>query len=232
MMTAQAPTIPAGGLVVFDFDHTLFRGDSGSGLIGWMLRRNPLRLLIALLASPLIAPLFLWVHARRFAISVYLWIATVGLRERDALDVVIAEYVDRNSDDLRARLLPVGLAALQAHRASGDQVVIATGASAVLARAILSLAMDVDVPVIGSISGPYCGGRVTTRHCHGANKVRMLQAAGFDAPIARAYSDSTADLPLLRAAREPVVVNPRQQRIAVFRRGLGADVPMLEWGGR
>ncbi len=232
MTATQAPAIPAGGLVVFDFDHTLFRGDSGTALMLWMLRRNPLRKLTALLASPLIAPLFLWIPSRRLAISVFLWIATVGLRERGGSDALIAEFAACNAVALRARLLPLGLAALQTHRSGGDTVVIATGASAVLARAILSLAIDADLPIVGSISGPRWGGHTTRWHCHSENKLRMLRKAGFDAPIVRAYSDSTADLPLLRAARDPVVVNPRPQRVAMFRRVLGMDVPILDWGGR
>ncbi len=32
----------------------------------------------------------------------------------------------------------------------------------------------------------------------------MLREAGFDAAVAVAYSDSTADLPLLQAAAQPV----------------------------
>ncbi len=232
MTATQAPAIPAGGLVVFDFDHTLFRGDSGTGLMLWMLRRNPLRMLAAFVVSPLIAPLFLWPSRRRFPISVWLWIATVGLRQRSDPAAFIADYVACNADALRARLLPAAIAAMNAHRIGGDRVVIATGATDALACAILSLAMEVDVPVVGSVSATRWGGRVTTRHCHAEHKVQMLREAGFTAPIVRAYSDSTADLPLLRAAREPVVVNPRPGQVAVFRRELGEDVPVLDWGGR
>ncbi len=102
MTSTQAPYIPVGGLVVFDFDHTLFRGDSGTGLMLWLLRRNPLRWLAALVVSPLIAPIFLWPSQRRFPISVWLWIATVGLRQRNDLEAFIADYVARNADVLRA----------------------------------------------------------------------------------------------------------------------------------
>ena len=109
---------------------------------------------------------------------------------------------------------------------------IATGAPAALVHEILALGAIADLPVIGSISASRWGGRTTVRHCHAQAKVTMLREAGFVAPIVRAYSDSTADLPLLRAAREPVVVNPRPRRIAVFRRALGVDVPVLDWGGR
>lgn len=44
-------------LVVFDFDHTLYDGDSGSHLFAWLIKRNPLRLLVALLASPILGPM-------------------------------------------------------------------------------------------------------------------------------------------------------------------------------
>ncbi|HTA64832.1 MAG TPA: haloacid dehalogenase-like hydrolase [Xanthomonadaceae bacterium] len=121
---------------------------------------------------------------------------------------------------------------MRAHRAGGDPVVIATGASAALARSILGLAADADLPIVGSRSAPCWVGRIVTQHCHAENKLRMLREAGFDAPIVRAYSDSTADLPLLRAVREPVVVNPRPRRVAEFRRALGLNVPILDWGGR
>ena len=232
MTAAQAPAIPAGGLVVFDFDHTLFRGDSGTGLMVWMLRSNPLRAIVAMLASPLIAPLFLWPSTRRIPISIYLWIATIGVGDGGIPAARIADYVGRNAVDLRARLHPAALAALHAHRAGGDAVVIATGAPAPLVHAILALATDIALPVIGSTSAPCWGGRMTARHCHAENKLSMLREAGFEAPIVRAYSDSTADLPLLRAAREPVVVNPRPRRVPIFRDALGVRVPVLEWGGR
>ena len=58
----------------------------------------------------------------------------------------------------------------------------------------------------------------------------MLREAGYDAPIAIAYSDSSADLPLLRAASRPVVVNPKADRVDLFRRVLPPGTPILNWG--
>ena len=44
-MSLAGPRYPAARadapLVVFDFDHTLYDGDSGSHLIRWMIRRSP-----------------------------------------------------------------------------------------------------------------------------------------------------------------------------------------------
>jgi len=216
-------------LVVFDFDHTLYDGDSGGHLVMWLIKRSWLRRLGALLATPVLLPLVAFLPTRRFGISGYLWIGTLGLHERRALDQLIDRYVTHDEARIRARLLPRALEVLQRHRDAGDRVVVATGAPPELARAILDFVAHQDLPVIGSLSRPFLGGLVTREHCHHANKMRMVRAAGY-APIDIAYSDSAADLPLLQAARAPVVVNPKRGREAFFRRVLPPGTPILNWG--
>jgi len=222
-MTATPP------LVVFDFDHTLYDGDSGGHLVMWLIKRSWLRRLGALLATPVLLPLVAFLPTRRFGISGYLWIGTLGLHERRALDKLIDRYVTHDEARIRARLLPKALEVLQRHRDAGDRVVVATGAPPELARAILDFVAHQDLPVIGSLSRPFLGGLVTREHCHHANKMRMVRAAGYG-PIDIAYSDSAADLPLLQAARAPVVVNPKRGREAYFRRVLPPGTPILNWG--
>ena len=51
----------------------------------------------------------------------------------------------------------------------------------------------------------------------------------YTQPVARAYSDSSADLPLLQAAAQPVVVNPKPSRVDLFRRALPPGTPILHW---
>lgn len=216
-------------LVVFDFDHTLYDGDSGAHLVAWLLKRRAWRKALAVLATPLLLPLVAWLPTRRHGISGYLWIGTVG----DALPIegLIDAYVAANAASIRARLLPPALAVLHRHRAAGDEVVVATGAPPELARAILDFVAHQDLPVVGSLGRRLLGGYVTDQHCHAENKMRMLRARGFGA-VETAYSDSSADLPLLRAARRPVVVNPKPGRVAMFRRVLPTGTPILNWGCR
>ncbi len=216
-------------LVVFDFDHTLYDGDSGAHLVAWLLKRRAWRKALAVLATPLLLPLVAWLPTRRHGISGYLWIGTVG----DALPIegLIDAYVAANAASIRARLLPPALAVLHRHRAAGDEVVVATGAPPELARAILDFVAHQDLPVVGSLGRRLLGGYVTDQHCHAENKMRMLRARGFGA-VETAYSDSSADLPLLRAARRPVVVNPKPGRVAMFRRVLPPGTPILNWGCR
>lgn len=215
-------------LVVFDFDHTLYAGDSGTHLFRWLIMRAWWRRLLALLLAPFAGPLVAFLPTRRAGISAFVWAGTVC--ERAPLDALIDCYVALHAEALRARLLPVGLEVFARHRAAGDCVVVATGAPPELARAILALAGHGDVPVIGTLLGPRLGGMGARRHCHHAMKMTMLRAAGYTQPVAQAYSDSSADLPLLQAAAQPVVVNPKRARVAMFRRVLPPGTPILNWG--
>ncbi|QDH71064.1 haloacid dehalogenase-like hydrolase [Marilutibacter alkalisoli] len=217
-------------LVVFDFDHTLYDGDSGSHLFLWLIRRSVWRSLLALLIAPLFGPLVAFLPTRRLGISGFVWAGTVGLHGRHDLDALIDQYVDAHREQIRKRLLPIALEVFREHRENGDRVVVATGAPPELARAILAFVAHEDVPVVGTEVGPRLGGIGPGRHCHHQMKMTMLREAGFDSPMWKAYSDSSADLPLLQAAAEPVVVNPKHGRVRMFREVLPAGTPILNWG--
>ena len=217
-------------LVVFDFDHTLYDGDSGSHLFKWLIQRAWWRTALALLAALVAGPMVAFLPSRRAGISVFVWIGTVGLHRRRDLDALIDAYVATHVDAIKARLLPIALEVLRAHREAGDRVVVATGAPPELARAILAFVAHEDVPVVGTLVGPKFGAVAAIRHCHHAMKMTMLRDAGFVQPVARAYSDSSADLPLLQAATHPVVVNPKAGSVDMFRKVLPAGTPILNWG--
>ena len=217
-------------LVVFDFDHTLYHGDSGSHLFKWLIRRSWWRTLLAVLISPVFAPLIAFLPTRRVGIGAFVWAGTVGFHRRRDLDALIDRYVATHTSEIEQRLLPIALAVLHRHREQGDRVVIATGAPPELARAILAFVAHEDVPVVGTLVGPRLGGIGATRHCHHEMKMTMLRDAGYTGPIAIAYSDSSVDLPLLKAALKPVVVNPKAAQVALFEHTLPAGTPILNWG--
>ncbi len=225
------PAAAAGApLVVFDFDHTLYDGDSGGHLFKWLIRRSWWRTLLATLIAPVFAPLIAFLPTRRVGIGAFVWAGTVGFHRRRDLDALIDRYVATHAGELQRRLLPVALAVLHRHRERGDRVVVATGAPPELARAILAFVAHEDVPVIGTLVGPRLGGIGATRHCHHEMKMTMLREAGYTGAVAMAYSDSSVDLPLLKAALKPVVVNPKAAQVALFRRELPAGTPILNWG--
>jgi phosphatidylglycerophosphatase C len=229
-MSADAVASRSAPLVVFDFDHTLYNGDSGGDMVQWLLRRNPVRACAAIVASLVLLPMIAFLPTRRRGISGYLWIGTFGLRDYHDLNALIRQFVTARAARLRAALLPIGIGVLEQHLAAGDRVVIATGAPPELARSILAFVAHEQVPVVGSHEAPRWGGLVTVDHCHARNKLGCLVRAGFGGPIAVAYSDSSADLPLLLAAARPVVVNPKAARVSMFHRVLPAGTPILNWG--
>lgn len=231
-MSAYVYPTPAADapLVVFDFDHTLYDGDSGSHLFKWLIARNAWRKCLALLIAPIAGPMVAWMPTRRRGISAFVWVGTLGMRTVADFDAATDRYVAAHTDVIKPRLLPIALDVLRAHRAAGDRVVIATGAPPELARAILAFVAHEDLPVIGTQVGPKFGAIGAIRHCHYRMKMTMIRDAGFTAPVDKAYSDSSADLPLLQAAQHPVVVNPKAKRIAMFRRVLPAGTPILNWG--
>ena len=160
------------------------------------------------------------------------WSATLG----GALSLLIFSAV---AWQLRTINLP-DLAAMADYGAriaamlkAGDVVALEGGLGAgktTLARAILAFVAHEDVPVVGTLVGPKLGAVGAIRHCHHAMKMTMLREAGFTGDVATAYTDSSADLPLLRAARVPVVVNPKASRVAMFRAELPPGTPILNWG--
>jgi phosphatidylglycerophosphatase C len=230
MASGQGGAAATRPLVVFDFDHTLYEGDSGGDLVRWLIRRSWLRMLATIPASIVLLPMLAVVVTRRRGISGYLWLGTFGLRDYRDLNALIHRYVAARTEHLRAALLPLAIKVLEQHLAAGDRVVIATGAPPALAHAILEFVAHSAVPVVGSHEAPFLGGLVTVEHCHHENKLRCLQRQGYGGLITVAYSDSSADLPLLQAARHPVVVNPKQSSVAMFRRVLPPGTPMLNWG--
>jgi len=215
--------------VVFDFDHTLYDGDSGQHLVAWLLGRHYWRRLLALAISPLFAPMIAHLSTRRSGLSAFVWAGTLGMAPRPGLSPLLQGYLADHATSLRARLLPAALNVLQQHLDAGDRVVIATGAPPALARGILALAGYGQLPVLGTEVSAFLGGFRIARHCHFKEKMRMLHEAGWS-EIEIAYSDSSADLPLLKAARHPVVVNPRHARVAMFQRVLPQGTPILNWG--
>ena len=79
MRTHPTPAADA-PLVVFDFDHTLYDGDSGSHLFKWLIKRNAWRKLLALLIAPVFAPMIAFMPTRRRGISAFVWVGTLGMR--------------------------------------------------------------------------------------------------------------------------------------------------------
>lgn len=141
-----------------------------------------------------------------------------GTRE----DVFAMRCADWFEEYVAPHVASRGREAVARHRARGDIVAIATGATPYAARPLAAalgiehvVATELEVDPLGRFTG-----RTNKPLSYGEGKVTRSRALagqlGFELGDATFYSDSVTDLPLLEAVREPVAVNPdpRLRRIA------------------
>lgn len=200
-------------VVVYDFDGTLVRGDSGDAFMRWLLARDWRRRLAAFAVAPVGLPMLLWPRMRRRGVSLFLWLATVGLDDR-AFEDALREFCAVH----RIRPIEPVLQCLVRDVAAGHRVVIATGALEGLAMHLLGQ-LDLATPpeLVGSTMERFAGGYVVGVQANGRAKLRRLALAGIHPPFDQAYSDSASDLPLLAASVERVLVASNPALIARIR---------------
>jgi len=117
---------------------------------------------------------------------------------------------------MQPRLYPEALAAIAAHRARGERVVLVTGSIdfliAPLARHLGVRAADTLAVTLAEENGRFTG-ELTGPPLSDEEKARAVRAyaarEGLDLAAGTAYGDSGADLPMLAAVGHAVVVNPK-----------------------
>lgn len=221
----SAAVKPVPATIVFDFDGTLIHGDCGVDFLRWMLGRNPLRWLPALLLTPLLGPAMQLTPTRRYAVSTYLWLATAGLKPT-RFDALLARFVEHYP----LRPVAESVQALKEEVSRGHRVVIATGAFHPLADALLRrMELRHQVSLIGSHARRWAGGLIVGAHCNREAKVKQLHEHGFPGPYLRAYSDSWSDHPLLDQAQLPILVNGDERTRRRLRKRYGKPLRVVVW---
>ncbi|PKM06434.1 MAG: hypothetical protein CVV17_02300 [Gammaproteobacteria bacterium HGW-Gammaproteobacteria-7] len=212
--------------VLFDFDGTLVRGDSGARFLKAMIEPSLPRRVLALAGVPLLLPAFSWWRSARAMTSAYLWLATVG-RNADELDAMRRAFIARCVGRQDALLIAPAVQRLVGHLDAGHRVAIVTGSEERLARELWAALGGPAVPVwVGSRFRAGLGGWLPERHCFGPRKLHALAEAGIHPPFHTVYTDSARDLPLLRHARTPVLVAPGRSTLRRVRREFG-DVEVI-----
>lgn len=214
--------------VLFDFDGTLVRGDTAAALLRDLLGSDPLRRLVAGLSFPLLAPAFGWWRSAWLPASFYTWLATVG-RTEQALAEAREDFLRQCALRREQLLIAPAVARLHAHLASGERVVIVTGAEQKLARDLWRALGQPEVEVVGSRVRPALGGYVGVEHTVGPRKLDALARAGIRPPFAAVYSDSARDLPLLCETARPVLVGPDRRSLERVEKRLRGAYEVLGW---
>ena len=212
------------GTVVFDLDKVLLGGDASTLFLHGRLRQSPRRLLLLLLAAPLLFPGSLIPQIRPLAARVMTRIAVGGRPDSD-VEAVASAYGEALGRKPEAAVADA-IACVQEHRRRGEVVVVATGCEETLARGFLAAIGLGDLDVVGS-TGRLWPPRV--ERAMGESKVARLSGRGYPPPWAAAYSDSASDLPLFAGTPRPVLVNAGEKTAEQVARTLGRRPETRTW---
>ncbi|MBB3227859.1 phosphatidylglycerophosphatase C [Luteibacter sp. Sphag1AF] len=215
-------------VVLFDFDGVIVRDQTLELFIRERIaRRGSWRLLFVLPLIPFVPFLLPSPAGNRFLARVFLRVATFG-RSEAVYRRRVAEF-----GRLYARrpgvFLRDAVATLRRHVDAGDRVVVVTGNDAPLIEAILDEVRLGGFELLASRTrGGLFGVRLVS-HNVGKEKVAVLKAAGVPLPAAIAYTDSLSDLPLLRAATTPFIVNPDAKLSKKAAKAIGSALQTVHW---
>ncbi len=173
----------------YDFDNTIFRGDSTARFLAFLLRRKP----------ALARYVFIWAWAAaKYALRLTdktrmkQKIYSVFSRVED-MDALVEEFWRKNASRVKSFYL-------EGRRP--DDIVISASPEFLLRGICADLGVGLLIASrVDSATGGYDG-----LNCHGEEKVRRLREAAPDAAIGEFYSDSHSDEPMARIARKAFLV--------------------------
>lgn len=225
--SARADEAGTPPVVLFDFDGVLLHGDAFTLFIRERFRRAWWRLLPGIPLLPLLGVLACRRRGRLAAGRLLARIALLGVDERR-----YQTLVDRFAEDLvkaSRRVSRMAVASLRQQLLAGARVLIVSGCEERLLCAILAELGITDMEVIASRVEWRLSGMRVVWHNVGVRKIARLASHGIEPPWDEAISDSWSDLPILAAARDPVLVNATPKLCKRVEKALGRSVRRVEW---
>jgi HAD superfamily hydrolase (TIGR01490 family) len=196
--------------VFFDLDDSLINKDASSLWIKWRAKFDRWAIVEAIQALASLYRAYKKGKVSHWRLSTYYRTRTKGMS--------LTDYQNHIDDFFRERghlyIYPQAASLLFAYHRQGTKLVLITGQDEIMAKAYAD-ALGLDF-VIGNRFNTKDGKIIglTKPLCYGQGKVEMAQQfakeQGFELSQAVFYSDSHADLPLLEAVKQPVVLNPNQ----------------------
>ncbi len=209
-MTSSQP------IAFFDLDHTLLDGANGNLVVMYMVKKRLLGMEAIWKAVKFTA---LYRLNRLPREEVYRW--TFQECGKYPIHELVRMLDEAYEACVMPRLYREGADCIASHRERGHRTVIATAAGEYMCEKVrVQLGADDKIAAKAPVRNGYLTDELERPLPYGEGKAELARAYasahGVDLDACYFYSDSVADLPLLRAVGHPVAVNPQRglRRIA------------------
>ncbi|MFZ8199965.1 HAD-IB family phosphatase [Alteromonas portus] len=217
-------------LVLFDFDKTIINRDTGAAYVKFMVCRNPMRLSMCFITTPLYIPFLLHKNTKFIGFSIILWLATFGMSIKKVVRLR-RSFIRRYLNESATIIFKDAVQHLQLHTSNADQVVVVSGASQWMVKAIFVAASLPKVEFVCSEEAHLFGGFICKSHCYASNKVKRVRKLynleKYDSIIG--YSDSSVDIPILKLCDRRYIVNPKARCFEKFSKSFNKTMSVLNW---
>jgi HAD superfamily phosphoserine phosphatase-like hydrolase len=190
---------PGRPMNVYDFDHTIYRGDSSLDFFRFVLHKKPhLVARLPLQLWGIVQYLFHRISKETMKSYFFMFIRFIPL------DVMVTRFWEENIGKIKQWYL---------RQKQNDDVIISASPEFLLEPVVRGylhcalIASEID-PKTGSSRG---------KNCRGEEKVRRFKEIYPDAEIDRFYSDSYSDVPLTNIAKQSFMV--KRERIVSWQGG-------------
>lgn len=201
-------------IVVFDLDGTLLSGDSTKAWLTNRLKSNIFRFIAAISITPIALPLMKVKKYKSKGASLYFWIATYGLNEKQ-LENSFEKFSININDNYSNTIywFENGITEIKNHLSDGRSVFIVTAAPEKLANVLFN-ATNLNVQIIGTPLQKRLGGWVSGVHCRSYEKVKRLNKLDIKQPWFATYSDDIEDdYPILANCKNPYLINGNRNNL-------------------
>ncbi|MDD3718421.1 MAG: HAD-IB family hydrolase [Actinomycetota bacterium] len=197
-------------IAFFDLDHTLLDGANGNLIVIYMVRK---RLLGMEAVWKAVKFTILYRLNRLPREEVYRW--TFQECGKYPIEELVRLLDEAYEECIMPRLFREGAERVADHRSRGHHTVIATAAGEYISEKVrVQLGADDKIAARAPVRGGYLTDEMERPLPYGEGKEELARvyAAGRGVELKDCffYSDSLADLPLLRAVGNPVAVNPQK----------------------
>jgi len=197
---------------VFDLDHTITRRGTWGRFVSQSVKNNPWRFLWLWMRAGVGQLQYRFGRDERISVKCTMLKCSISGQSRKKLEELADVFAE---NEVKNGLRPGALRQIEAHKAAGDRIIIASAGADLVVEAIAKrLKIKTVVSTNLAWEGGECAPHFGSENCYGVGKLKRLRKCleTFDdfhreAAHIIVYSDSHSDLPAMKFADKGVVVN-------------------------